>query len=497
VRLGVAQAALVALVALGCAQSSRDRTPQRVNDEVKETDAVQDRSGWKALQGQWQVSEGSLSVDAKGGEARIAAPGGPWSSVRIDVDVTVREAPSPEAWIAVELGADALTVTPHHRVLVRPHASARRGIEYSARDAGGRWHLRGSATLERPPTVGETHRLAIACGGGRLQVLLDGELRLESFLAGDLRPGLVVLDASGLEGSFSDFAARSLRAEEREAMRLDLGPVRRIPAIAHRGASAEAPENTLAALRLGVERGADGVEFDVCRSRDGALVIFHDKTLPRTTDFQSVFPGRDGKEAELSAFDLADLRRLDAGSWKSPRFAGERIPTLEEALEVLRGRAMAVVEIKPAEIGREVARTIQRLGLEEQVFVISFAAEAVREARAELPGAATGFLTHEHVSVDPVARARKHLKQAREAGANAIVCEYPLASPEYIRDLHRHAMAVWVYTVDEPEVMEVLIRAGIDGIISNVPERLLALLAAAGTGAPRAPAPPGSPASGR
>jgi glycerophosphoryl diester phosphodiesterase len=106
--------------------------------------------------------------------------------------------------------------------------------------------------------------------------------------------------------------------------------------LAHRGASRIAPENTLVAFCLALEQGADGLELDVQLSRDGVPVVFHDSELSRTTD------GR----GRISEKTLAELRTLDAGKWFDPRFAGERIPTLEEVFEAFGDRALYNIELK-------------------------------------------------------------------------------------------------------------------------------------------------------
>src|SRR6266704_6290544 len=113
-------------------------------------------------------------------------------------------------------------------------------------------------------------------------------------------------------------------------------PLRRPLRIAHRGASARAPENTLAAFAEAVRLGANAIELDVHLTADGVPVVIHDGTVDRTTN------GR----GEVAAMTLKDLRRLDAGAWFSSRFRGERIPTLEESLEFARGRCAMNVEIK-------------------------------------------------------------------------------------------------------------------------------------------------------
>ena len=116
--------------------------------------------------------------------------------------------------------------------------------------------------------------------------------------------------------------------------------------VAHRGASAYAPEHTLASYRLALEQGADYVEQDLAVTRDGVLICLHDDSLDRTTDVEEVFPNRSsvdpatGRRQWLSAdFTLAEIKRLDAGGWFDPRFAGERIPTWEEAVRAVGTRA--------------------------------------------------------------------------------------------------------------------------------------------------------------
>ena len=160
--------------------------------------------------------------------------------------------------------------------------------------------------------------------------------------------------------------------------------------LAHRGGGALAPENTLAGLRLAARLGYAGVEFDVKLTADGHPILMHDPTLERTTDGK-------GKVAETT---LAAIRALDAGSWFGGRFAGEKVPTLEEALEVMSGLAMGFnLEIKPCP-GRE-AETAQAAAacvrqrwpryLPQPIFS-SFKAEALAAARAAAPEIPRGFL---------------------------------------------------------------------------------------------------------
>lgn len=171
--------------------------------------------------------------------------------------------------------------------------------------------------------------------------------------------------------------------------------------VAHRGASAYAPEHTLAAYRLAIEQGADFVEQDLQITRDGVLVCLHDPTLERTTNVEEIFPARarmvEGKPRWFVAdFTLAEIQRLDAGSWFDPRFAGARVPTWQEAIDLVRGKAGLFPETKGPEdyqdrgfdMERLVIETLRRNGLARPgadprtpVIIQSFSARGLRKLR--------------------------------------------------------------------------------------------------------------------
>jgi glycerophosphoryl diester phosphodiesterase len=239
--------------------------------------------------------------------------------------------------------------------------------------------------------------------------------------------------------------------------------------IAHRGFSGVAPENSLAAIRKAIDLGADMVEIDVLLSRDGHVVVIHDETVDRTTD------GR-GKVASL---DLEELRRLDAGSWFSKAFAGEKIPTLAEVLDLVRGRILLNVEIKTEAVTPEaeggisdkVLRLIAEREMGEQVILSSFDPEALRQARRLDSAIRTASLYDKdlHRGMGPV-------EVMAAVGSNGFNLSARQLSDEVLRACHGQRRPVAVYTVDDKKKMERLIAAGVDAIFTNRPDRMLELL---------------------
>jgi len=239
--------------------------------------------------------------------------------------------------------------------------------------------------------------------------------------------------------------------------------------IAHRGASARAPENTLEAFEEARRLGAQAIEIDVHLSGDGSPVVIHDETLERTTDGQ----GRVG------ARSLRALRRLDAGSWFGPRFRGARIPTLEETFDWARGRIGVNVEIKisrPARVARPdsgtvprdtlrlvraVARALARLRSPEEVLVSSFDAEALACARGTMPRIPLGFLASRS--------ALGLLSLHRRVNLHAFHPHHRLASRGRIGMAHRNGLVVLVWPVNDPSLMQRLIDRGSDGLMTDDP----------------------------
>lgn len=231
--------------------------------------------------------------------------------------------------------------------------------------------------------------------------------------------------------------------------------------IAHRGASGEAPENTLAAFRRAVELGADMVECDLQMTADGAIVVMHDDTVDRTTD------GR-GRVADLR---VPDIRRLDAGSWFAPRFRNERVPLLGELLETLHGRAGVNLEIKTRPDGDYdgiVKRILRRLGALrafDEAVISSFDVRAIAAVRRAAPRVRTAIIASQ-------SSPRAALAAARKLSVWAIHPEKTRCIPSLIRAAHASRLRVHAWTVNTPRDIRRVLAAGVDGIISNYPARI-------------------------
>jgi glycerophosphoryl diester phosphodiesterase len=228
--------------------------------------------------------------------------------------------------------------------------------------------------------------------------------------------------------------------------------------IAHRGASGTRPENTLCAFTTAAEAGAAMCELDVQVARDGALVVIHDETVDRTTD------GR-GRVAGLT---LGELKRLDAGVRFDARFAGERIPALNEVFDALGDRCALNLELKSERADAPVCEMVRARQAYENVVVSSFDWDALQRVKTLDPAIRIGVLGKR--------RGNAMIAAARALGAYAINPRYDLCSAELVTEARRHGLKVLVWTVDEPALMRRMIANGVDGIMSNYPERVSSLV---------------------
>ncbi len=237
--------------------------------------------------------------------------------------------------------------------------------------------------------------------------------------------------------------------------------------IAHRGWSAVAPENTLAAFRAAAELGV-GFELDVGLCASGEAVVLHDKTLDRTTT----------GTGPLAEAPLDHLRTLDAGAWFDTSFAGEPLPTLADVLAELGGEVVIDIELKTADdkaaLAAAVVADVTKAGLLDRVFVSSFDPFLLEQVRLADPTIVRGQLVGDFERSD-LAWYEKRLLQnlAFNGGASPdlVIAQHDWLTAAWVEFLHARGYRVLVYTVNEPAAVARALEMGVDGIVTDTPDR--------------------------
>lgn len=247
--------------------------------------------------------------------------------------------------------------------------------------------------------------------------------------------------------------------------------------IAHRGASAYYPENTMAAFKGALSIGADMIELDVMLSKDGIPVVFHDARLNAHTNGRGL----------LSNYPLKDLKQLDAGAWFSSKFAGEGIPTLEEVLAFASGKIALNIEIKTEAVTDDLKngveekclKLVKKYGMKDHVLFSSFDYRAIshlKEMSSSLPVAllynkrmSGGRLPHELIA---------------KYRADAFNCTYYQLNRKRLANLKEHRIPTFIYTVNNKRKMKKLLSKGVAGIFTNKPDVLGKLVKAMELSAP-------------
>ena len=237
----------------------------------------------------------------------------------------------------------------------------------------------------------------------------------------------------------------------------------------HRGCSAVAPENTIAAFQKILDHRIPGVELDIQIARTGELVVCHDSNLKRTT----------GKDALIRETDLDEIRSLDAGSWFSPDFSGEGIPLLDEVLDLLGNEVYYDIEIKHwdrdgGELERKAVETIQRRGIRERTLLSSFNPYSVKAVRRLDPTLHTAHIYTRHTG----------FPWYLSTGAGRLICRPEVLKPNrhrinswsvfWKKRVLRYPLVAW--TEDDLEAARRYLELGVDGIITNVPEQMLSIV---------------------
>ena len=217
--------------------------------------------------------------------------------------------------------------------------------------------------------------------------------------------------------------------------------------IGHRGAAGHAPENTLAAIHKGIALGVDFVEVDLRCTADGALVILHDETVNRTTD---------GK-GRIDRLSLREIKTFDAGD-------GEHIPTLEDVLTAVEGKTGLMLELKITGVAQQAVDVVRRSGGKTPLIYASFLHDELAQVRTSDPTASLMVLFG-RLPLAPVARAIAY-------GPSHVGLRRDTATRPLVDAFHQVGLLVFVYTADAPDDIRHAVSLGVDGIISNVPDRI-------------------------
>ncbi|MRN51691.1 glycerophosphodiester phosphodiesterase [Paenibacillus monticola] len=237
---------------------------------------------------------------------------------------------------------------------------------------------------------------------------------------------------------------------------------------AHRGASAVCPENTMAAFHKSLVLGATGIETDVQMTKDGGLVLIHDEALSRTTDGTGYIKDK----------TLQEVLEVDAGSWFGAAFKGEKIPTLEDLLDLLQGRDTILnIELKNGlflypGMEEKVIATVRDFHMSERVILSSFNHYSLAYCKSIAPDILTGILYGEGLY--------RPWDYAASLKADALHATHYAVLPEFVAEATLHGIDYHPFTVNDPERMKYLIAAGVAGIITDHPDLLAELLAAQG-----------------
>ena len=229
-------------------------------------------------------------------------------------------------------------------------------------------------------------------------------------------------------------------------------PEDNVSVIAHRGAAGKAPENTLASVRQALKDNTDWVEIDVQESSDGKVVVIHD------SDFMKLA----GVNIKVWEGSLKELKEIDIGSWFDPEFSSERIPTLAEVLEEVRGKSRLLIELKyyghARQLEQRVVDIVEQAGMVDQVAIMSLKHEGIKKFKTLRPEWRTGLLL------------TKAIGNLSKLDVDFLAVNTAMATSGFIRRTQSTGKQVYVWTVNDQVSMSRMMSLGVDGIITDEPE---------------------------
>ncbi|MFF4875112.1 glycerophosphodiester phosphodiesterase family protein [Micromonospora sp. NPDC000668] len=408
-------------------------------------------AGWKAIDGAWKVENGRLyGTSASSSANNKITFGRHLNDFRLEATMRFESVSAATRWASLGIDVPADGATPWWIATMRSGTTAANGLEFAQRTTANAWVVTNTASAPYAAGTGRDVRVAVEVHGNQARWIFDGREAMRTNSLQRSTDGVQALFVNGATVSYDDVIVTELPPNG--YIRPDGSP---FTVIAHRGASAAAPENTLVAQEIARRGGADWIENDVQPSKDGVPFILHDGTVDRTTDGT-------GAIRDLTA---AQIKALDAGSWFGPHYLGERVPTLAEQLADLRTRGgNLLVEIKGKHTKDEVATIIQVIRDEQmmgRVFIQSFEVDALRYTYELAPELPLGLL-RSSLDADPVAISKELHLTAYNPDGNAL-----LAKPEIVAPLHAAGVAVMAWTMDSAGLWQRLERIGTDAVITN------------------------------
>ena len=244
-----------------------------------------------------------------------------------------------------------------------------------------------------------------------------------------------------------------------------------LPVVAHRGFSYEYPENTVAAAKGAIAVKAEGCEFDIYISRDDVVFVLHDGTFNRTTDVETEIIDGKPKPVKIADLSFEEIRELDAGSWKDAKFAGEKIPTLDEMLAALKvTKCRPVIEIKQGGFERQVIDAVKRAEMEDCTVIISFSKDVVIKIRRLAPKIPVAWLWGDKWEKSDEELVEFLVAVAIEVDTNMLDLAHTHLNANVIKGLNDAGITVWSWTIDDPVRMAELRKAGVVSITTNRPD---------------------------